>query len=114
MSKNCHCDHTESRRSSFVFGLILGAIIGAVIAIIIYKKNKSKVIESLKTKLEDFFKNLINLPKTEISAVNTVVKHKKKIKTKKPVSEKPITISKPTSTPIKKRPAPKMFVKPRR
>ncbi len=136
MSKACCCEHDENRSSSFVFGLILGAIIGAIIAIVIYKKNKGKVFDNLQKKLEDFFKNFINLSSSEPQTVPVVIKPKKIIKSKKVSIIKPVITSKPAPvatkvvekkivsvpvdkpvaapTPIKKKAAPKMFVKPRR
>lgn len=63
----------EKKNNGFLIGLICGLIIGAIVAVVIYKNNKTKVFETLKSKLGKSFK--------------------------KPVTESPVVIKKP---PIKK------------
>lgn len=96
--KNC-CSENQSgsSSSSFIFGIVLGAIIGAIIAILIYKNNKGQVFEQLKEKLEKYFQNLMG--------------YEKPIKTAQPVKTETKII---TKTPTIKKPAPKMFVKPKK
>jgi hypothetical protein len=96
MENNCCCD--KNSNSGFIFGLVLGAVIGAIIAIIIYKNNKTEVFENLSEKLKTFFEKFTGQePKSEPE-------------TQKP-SPKKIIASIPSKP---KKPAPKMFVKPKR
>lgn len=90
-------EETKNSNSGFIFGLILGAIIGAIVAIIIYKNNKTEVFENLSQKLQDFFKGFTNEESKPSRSVST--------------SPKKIIA---TVTPKPKKPAPKMFVKPKR
>jgi len=95
MENNCCCKSNSN--SGFVFGLICGAIIGAVVAVIIYKNNKTEVFDNLQKKIKQFFQDLIG-------------EESKPAPKKSPPSRPQIlaTVSKP------KKPAPKMFVKPKK
>jgi gas vesicle protein len=111
MTSNCqHCCHENesgSGSSSFIFGIIVGAIIGAIVAVLIYKNNKGKVFEQLKENLEKYFQNLMGYSKTEDAP-------KTKESTKETrVNKETIPVVKEVKS-ITKKPAPKMFVKPKK
>ncbi len=84
----------EKTNSGFIFGLTLGAAVGALSAILINKNSDTKVVQNFESKIKDFFQDLINDVKT------------KKEETFQEIIE-PIIVT-------KKKPAPKMFVKPKR
>lgn len=100
MSDHDHsCSCQGNNNSGFIFGLIMGAIIAALVAIVIYKNDKSDVLENLQTKLTKFFKGTFGgyLPK----------------KTAKSTQKKPVILPKKIiklSSKIK----PKTFLKPKK
>jgi gas vesicle protein len=51
-------EESNSGSSGFLFGLIIGIIIGAIIAILIYRNDKNKVIQTLKRKINKFILDL--------------------------------------------------------
>lgn len=52
---DCQCSkNNQDNGGGFVFGLILGIIVGAVIAIILYRQNKTEVLDFLKKKFNEF------------------------------------------------------------
>ncbi|MFA5827840.1 MAG: YtxH domain-containing protein [Candidatus Shapirobacteria bacterium] len=59
------CQGDECGSSGFLFGLIVGLIIGAVIAILIYRHNKSEVVEVLKRKINKFISRIESNKDTE-------------------------------------------------
>ncbi|MEI8067418.1 MAG: hypothetical protein WCG91_00505 [Candidatus Shapirobacteria bacterium] len=93
----CHEDQSGSNSSSFVFGIVIGAVIGAIIAILIYKNNKGHVFDQLKERLEEYFHSFMGTKKAQSKA-----KSEASIKVIKTIPSKP------------KKPAPKMFVKPKK
>jgi len=88
----------DKSNQGFIFGLSLGAAIGALSAILIKKNGQSKVVQNFESKVKDFFEDLIDEIKPQKEESNK--ESYKNIET-------PISI-------IPKKPAPKMFVKPKR
>jgi hypothetical protein len=84
----------EKTNSGFIFGLSLGAAIGALSAILINKNNDKEVIQNFESKVKDFFQDLIGNIKSKKEEVTKEIKEVEYITPKKP--------------------APKMFVKPKR
>jgi gas vesicle protein len=104
--KECNCCHKNNSSSgSFMFGIIIGAIAGAIIAILIYRNNKNEVIETLKKKIESFFKSF-----TSSTFSSTTSKKNKK----KPITSILEEIKEPQVSVTRHRSAPKMFVKPKK
>lgn len=93
----------ESNNSGFLFGMALGAAIGALSAVLIHKNSEAEVVQNFESKVKDFFQDLINDPKT-------------KPKKKDPTEEiEFIDADQIITEPVTKRkPTPKMFVKPKR
>lgn len=96
----------QSTNTGFIFGLTLGAAIGALSAILVNKSDEVEVVQNFESKVKEFFQDLV----TETS------KDKKGATSKKiefidveaePEPEKPPVV-------IKRKTAPKMFVKPKR
>mgnify|MGYP001217573294 CR=1 FL=1 len=85
----------EKVSSGFIFGLTLGAAIGAISAILVNKNSKTEVIENFESKVKDFFQDLIS--DVKISAKGGSSSGGKEVEYITP-----------------KKPAPKMFVKPKR
>lgn len=84
----------EKTNSGFLFGLTLGAAIGALSAVLINKNSDKEVIQNFESKIKDFFQDLIGNIKDK---KEEVVKETKEIEYVTP-----------------KKPAPKMFVKPKK
>lgn len=84
----------EKTNSGFIFGLTLGAAVGALATILIHKNSDTEVVQNFESKIKDFFSDLINHTKA---------------KKEEFIHE----IIEPTVV-IKKKSAPKMFVKPKR
>jgi len=101
MSSCCPEDQPQSN-SSFLLGLLMGAVIGAVIAVIIYKNNKSQVLEDFQKKLQDIFGQL-----TQSAS------KKEKNSPRKPKFEIEFVESQAKSSPPRKS-TPRMFVKPKK
>ncbi len=99
-------DDYRQPNSSFLFGLIIGAVIGAVIAIIIYKNNKSEVLQDFQKKIQEIFNNFLS--PDEMSKKSSTNKS-----APKPKFEIEFVEPKSTSDTKKKTP-PKMFVKSRK
>lgn len=92
----------KNQNSGFIFGMALGAAVGAISAILVQKNGQPEIIENFEDKIKRFFQDLIEdnhspkhppAPKKEIIGIDEEV-----------VS--PVI--------IKKKVAPKMFVKPKR
>jgi len=105
----CHENESGSSSSSFVFGIILGAVIGAIVAILIYRNNKGQVFEQLKENLQKYFQGFMG-GQTQPEETEIKKKSKPKIKEVIEIVQNPKTESKPAP----KKPAPKMFVKPKK
>lgn len=91
----------EKNNSGFVFGLTLGAAVGALAAVLINKNNDKEIVQNFESKVKDFFQELISDIKTKKEEPS------KKIEFVDYVEDEPQVI-------IKKKPTPKMFVKPKR
>ncbi|MDD2482850.1 MAG: hypothetical protein PHE32_03510 [Candidatus Shapirobacteria bacterium] len=89
----------EKTNSGFLFGLSLGAAVGALSAILINKNSDKEVIQNFESKVKDFFQDLIG----EIKTSTRGEKEKEVIKEIKEVEYT-----------APKKPAPKMFVKPKK
>lgn len=92
----------KNQSSGFIFGMVLGAAVGAISAILVQKNGQPEIIENFEDKIKRFFQDLIEdnrspkhppAPKKEIIGIDEEI-----------VS--PVI--------IKKKVAPKMFVKPKR
>jgi len=84
----------ENSNASFIFGLTLGAAIGALTAVLINKNSETEVVQNFESKVKEFFQDIIS-----------DIKDKKKDVVKEIKQVEDIT---------PKKPAPKMFVKPKR
>jgi len=84
----------EKTNSGFVFGLSLGAAVGALAAILVNKNSNKEVVQNFESKIKDFFQDLISDVKTKKEEVVKEIKEVEYITPKKP--------------------APKMFVKPKK
>jgi hypothetical protein len=84
----------EKTNSGFIFGLSFGAAIGALSAILINKNSDKEVIQNFESKVKDFFQDLIGNIKIKKEEVTKEIKEVEYITPKKP--------------------APKMFVKPKK
>ncbi|MDD4784962.1 MAG: hypothetical protein PHH12_00685 [Candidatus Shapirobacteria bacterium] len=93
----------EKTNSGFIFGLTLGAAIGALSTILINKNNDKDIINNFESKVKDFFQDLISDIKTKKPEV---IKKIEFVDIVKDEESQPIV--------IKKKPTPKMFVKPKR
>jgi gas vesicle protein len=71
-------EENDSGSSGFLFGLIIGLIIGAIIAILIYRNDKNKVIQTLKRKINKFILNLDRKTTPKISVKKAPTKSRKK------------------------------------
>ena len=91
----------EKNNSGFVFGLTLGAAVGALAAVLINKNNDKEIVQNFESKVKDFFQELISEIKTKKEEPS------KKIEFVDYAEDEPQVI-------IKKKPTPKMFVKPKR
>jgi gas vesicle protein len=83
MNRHNNCGCCEDNSGGFFLGLIIGLMIGAIIAILIYRHNKSEVIQVLKRKINRFVSNIEN----NIESIKPVKKTSTKttrIKIKKP------------------------------
>lgn len=100
------CDHQSDSGSSFIFGILLGAIIGAVVAIIIYKNNRSDVIDRLKEKLQSYFDKFMPSQKTSTTTLKKKPSKSTKISVVIPKSVETISL---TPTPSQK--PRQMFIK---
>jgi gas vesicle protein len=92
----------EQNNSGFLFGLSLGAALGALSAILISKNGETEVVQNFESKIKDFFQDLINTtesPKKESSKKIEYIAVKE--------DHEPIFV-------VKKKPTPKMFVKPKK
>ena len=90
----------KNQNSGFIFGMVLGAAVGAISAILVQKNGQPEIIENFEDKVKRFFHDLIEDNRSP-----------------KPVSKKEIIdINEEVVSPviIKKKVAPKMFVKPKR
>jgi len=92
----------KNQSSGFIFGMALGAAVGAISAILVQKNGQPEVVENFEDKIKKFFRELVedyNPPKNPPTP-------KKEI----------ISIDEEVVSPviIKKKVAPKMFVKPKR
>lgn len=91
----------KNQNSGFIFGMVLGAAVGAISAILVQKNDQSEIIDNFEDKVKRFFQDLIEdnrspkpspSPKKEITSIEEVTS--------------PVI--------IKKKVAPKMFVKPKK
>lgn len=87
----------EKTNSGFIFGLSLGAAVGALAAVLIHKNNDPEIIKNFESKVKDFFQDLVGEIKTKEKEVVREIKEIKDIEYVAP-----------------KKPAPKMFVKPKK
>lgn len=89
MSDHDHsCSCQGNNNSGFIFGLIMGAIIAALVAIVIYKNDRSDIINQLQLKLIKFFNDTF---KTS----SKITKKKPIVLPRKVVKPKPKTFLKP-------------------
>lgn len=95
---NSETKKEENSNAGFIFGLTLGAAIGALATVLINKNSKTEVVQNFESKVKEFFQDLIS-----------DIKEKKKEVVKK---SEIIDDQEPIIT--HKKPAPKMFVKPKR
>ena len=93
----------EKQNSGFIFGLTLGAAIGALSAVLINKNSETEVVQNFESKVKEFFQDLIS---------NVETKKEKVVKKVEYLIEDNFHESEPII--IKKKPAPKMFVKAKR
>ena len=84
----------EKTNSGFIFGLTLGAAVGALSAILINKNSETEVVKNFESKIKDFFQDLISDVKTKKEEVVKDIKDIEYV--------------------VPKKPAPKMFVKPKK
>lgn len=97
--------NTEKKSSSksnsgFVYGLTIGAVLGALSTILINKSEETELINNFESKIKEFFQDLIdNSTKKEDFSSK---------KTRDILKEEQPSIS------LKKKIAPKMFVKPKK
>jgi len=92
----------DKNNSTFIFGLTLGAAIGALSTILINKNSEVEVINNFESKIKEFFQDLIDKP---------VIK---KEQPSKKIEFVDYMEEKESSEVIKKKVAPKMFVKPKK
>jgi len=70
-------EENDSGSSGFLFGLIIGLIIGAIIAILIYRNDKNKVIQTLKRKINKFILDLNKKPTLKSQPKKIITKSKR-------------------------------------
>lgn len=97
----------ESSNNGFIFGLTLGAAVGALSAILVNKSNQTEVVQNFESKVKDFFQDLIDEVQTKTAPSSKKIEFIKIEDEKIETSEKPSVV-------IKRKSAPKMFVKPKR
>lgn len=127
MTDHHHYYHQEDSgsTSSFLFGIILGAVIGAVIAIIIYRHNKSDVIEKLQTRISEIIAKFTN--SSTVSGFKNKAERKDNKKAKTPQAQDftpaglnlekklaDIINTETVTVAAHKKSTPKMFVKPKK
>lgn len=93
--------------SGFLFGLTLGAAVGALSAILVNKSNETEVIKNFESKIKEFFQDLTSEAKTKKDVAKKIEAIDTWGEIEKEESEK-------TRVVVKKKPTPKMFVKPKR
>jgi len=93
--------------SGFLFGLTLGAAVGALSAILVNKSNETEVIKNFESKIKEFFQDLTSEAKTKKDVAKKIEAIDTWGEIEKEESEKPHIV-------VKKKPTPKMFVKPKR
>jgi hypothetical protein len=101
-----HCDHQSDSGSSFIFGILFGAVIGAVVAIIIYKNNRSDVIDRLKDKLQSYFNKFTSPQRYSSSKVKRKISKPAKISVVIPKSVESLNLN-----PAPKHKPSQMFIK---
>lgn len=94
---NSETKKEEKSNASFIFGLTLGAAIGALATVLINKNSEAEVVQNFESKVKEFFQDVIS-----------DIKDKKKDVVKKTREIEDIEDITP------KKPAPKMFVKPKK
>lgn len=89
--------------SGFLCGLTIGAAVGALSAILINKSDEKEIIQNFESKIKEFFQDLISEsnPKKNIDKKKEIIDIEEKFEDRTPVF-------------IKKKSAPKMFVKPKK
>jgi len=96
----------QQSNSGFIFGLVVGAAAGALSSILIHKSDEKEVIQNFESKIKDFFQDLITDVKNKKETPSKKIEFID-IKEEKEESEKAPIV-------IKRKTAPKMFVKPKR
>jgi len=91
---NSETKKEENSNAGFIFGLTLGAAIGALATVLINKNSETEVVQNFESKVKEFFQDLV-----------TDIKEKKRDVVKEIKEVEYIT---------PKKPAPKMFIKPKR
>ncbi len=92
----------KNQNSGFVFGMALGVAVGAISAILVQKNSQPETVENFEDKVKKFFQDLIkdnNFSKQPSVSKKEIINNEEEI-----IS--PVV--------IKKKVAPKMFVKPKR
>ena len=107
---NTESKSEENSNNGFIFGLTLGAAVGALSAILVNKSNQAEVVQNFESKVKDFFQDLINEVQTKTATSSKKIEFIKVFEDKPKESE---TSEKPPII-IKRKSAPKMFVKPKR
>ncbi len=92
---NSETKKEEKSNASFIFGLTLGAAIGALTTVLINKNSETEVVQNFESKVKEFFQDVIS--DVKISAKGGSASGGKEVEEI-----------------IPKKPAPKMFVKPKK
>ena len=92
----------DKNNSGFIFGLTLGAAIGALSTILINKNSNTEVVENFESKIKEFFQDIIDKPAAKKEQPSKKIEFIDYAEEEKPAEV------------IKKKPAPKMFVKPKK